>query len=167
MAISVQCSRCRKRLKAKEELTGKRVRCPSCGQVIIVRGAHSSSQPKVGSARTPPVSPPDSNPFAFEESDRGAQLANEELDARLHTRQLKYKRERLKNACYATMGGGCGLILLAIFLAFVTLSVTGGNDVVLAWGAAASGALMLLGGFLKLIRVLVMRDATVDSAEEP
>ncbi len=34
MPISVQCPGCGKKLKAKDELAGKRVKCPSCGQVL-------------------------------------------------------------------------------------------------------------------------------------
>lgn len=36
MSISVQCSGCGKSLKAKDELAGRRVKCPDCGQVVVV-----------------------------------------------------------------------------------------------------------------------------------
>lgn len=36
MAISIQCPDCEKKLKAKDELAGKRVKCPACGQLISV-----------------------------------------------------------------------------------------------------------------------------------
>ena len=36
MPISVQCSTCRKRFKAGDQLAGKRVKCPQCGSVIAI-----------------------------------------------------------------------------------------------------------------------------------
>lgn len=36
MAISILCPGCQKKLKVKDELAGKRVKCPGCGQVIVV-----------------------------------------------------------------------------------------------------------------------------------
>lgn len=46
MAISVQCSGCEKKLKVKDELAGMRVKCPSCGQVIVIPAVRPASQPK-------------------------------------------------------------------------------------------------------------------------
>jgi len=45
MTISVECSACKKKLKAKDELAGKRAICPSCGQTIVVRGDMCASPP--------------------------------------------------------------------------------------------------------------------------
>lgn len=39
MAISVQCPGCRKPLKARDELAGKRVKCPACGNSVTVAAA--------------------------------------------------------------------------------------------------------------------------------
>ena len=36
MSIRVLCPSCQKKLNAKEELAGKRVKCPGCGQVLVV-----------------------------------------------------------------------------------------------------------------------------------
>lgn len=36
MSISVQCPACRKKLKARDDLAGKRVKCPACGQPVLV-----------------------------------------------------------------------------------------------------------------------------------
>ncbi len=36
MSISVQCPGCEKKLKAKDELVGKRVKCPGCGELLVV-----------------------------------------------------------------------------------------------------------------------------------
>ena len=44
MSIGVQCPGCDKKLKTKDELAGKRVKCPSCGQAIVIPVAHPASQ---------------------------------------------------------------------------------------------------------------------------
>ena len=36
MAISIECSGCKKRLQVKDAMAGKRGKCPSCGQTIVV-----------------------------------------------------------------------------------------------------------------------------------
>ncbi len=42
MSISFQCPDCKKHLSPKDELVGKRVKCPSCGNVILVPAANES-----------------------------------------------------------------------------------------------------------------------------
>lgn len=42
MAIVVQCT-CGKRLSAKEELRGKRVKCPACQQLLTVPAANDAA----------------------------------------------------------------------------------------------------------------------------
>src|SRR4051794_12887314 len=46
MSISIQCGGCQKKLKTKDELAGKRVKCPGCGLLILVPVALPASQPK-------------------------------------------------------------------------------------------------------------------------
>ena len=54
MSISIQCPGCEKKLSAKDELAGKRVKCPGCGQAILVPAAQpNASAPSQGK---PPVS---------------------------------------------------------------------------------------------------------------
>jgi hypothetical protein len=36
MSISVLCQNCQKKLKAKSELAGKRLKCPSCGSLVEI-----------------------------------------------------------------------------------------------------------------------------------
>src|SRR4051794_37382534 len=44
MSIGVRCPGCAKKVKAKDELAGKRVKCPSCGQAVVLPSVHTSSQ---------------------------------------------------------------------------------------------------------------------------
>ena len=79
MSISVQCPACKKNLKTKDELAGKRVKCPGCGYVILVPAAQPESQPKAikPSQANPPVpkkaeakSPPPSRTPSARAADR-------------------------------------------------------------------------------------------------
>lgn len=45
MPISVQCPSCAKRLKTKDELAGKKIKCPGCGQVLPVPGGAPAGEP--------------------------------------------------------------------------------------------------------------------------
>lgn len=53
MSIRVECPGCQKKLNAKDELGGKRARCPSCGQVLLVPRAPSASLQTKTSAQPP------------------------------------------------------------------------------------------------------------------
>lgn len=57
MSISFQCPGCEKKLKAKDESSGKRLKCPGCGQSLLVPGASSQSLPN-SPAALPLNSPP-------------------------------------------------------------------------------------------------------------
>lgn len=52
----VQCSGCEKKLKVKDELVGKRVKCPVCDQVFVAQAAHPPSevQARTRSSEKPP-----------------------------------------------------------------------------------------------------------------
>ena len=53
MPISIQCPSCGKRLHGQNELAGKRVKCPKCGQVLVMPGARP---PAISSFRPTPQS---------------------------------------------------------------------------------------------------------------
>src|SRR5690348_9992307 len=44
MAISFACS-CGKSFRAKDELAGKRTKCPACGQVLVIPSSQVSEPP--------------------------------------------------------------------------------------------------------------------------
>jgi predicted RNA-binding Zn-ribbon protein involved in translation (DUF1610 family) len=44
MAISMACPSCKKKLKAKEELAGRRVKCPGCGNAVLIPGASAIAE---------------------------------------------------------------------------------------------------------------------------
>lgn len=53
MPISLTCPACRKKLTARDELAGKRVKCPGCRQPLLLPGARPSEHTAVGPAIQP------------------------------------------------------------------------------------------------------------------
>src|SRR5690349_9470735 len=47
MAIAVGCPACGKQLRVKDEFAGKRVKCPSCGQILALPSSPPASPPVV------------------------------------------------------------------------------------------------------------------------
>ena len=41
--IAISCSACQKKLSVKDDLAGKKVKCPGCGQVTTVRAPSAAS----------------------------------------------------------------------------------------------------------------------------
>jgi RsiW-degrading membrane proteinase PrsW (M82 family)/DNA-directed RNA polymerase subunit RPC12/RpoP len=62
MAISLTCGECGKRLKARDELAGKRLPCPHCGQKILIPEADADIATFLLQEETPPESPPSPAP---------------------------------------------------------------------------------------------------------
>ncbi len=58
MSISIRCPGCEKRLKAKDELAGKRVKCPGCGHRVLIPGGHSPAQQEIAISPSPKQSLP-------------------------------------------------------------------------------------------------------------
>ena len=58
MSISVQCPSCEKKLKAKDELAGKRVKCPNCAQLVVVPSVCSAPLQPTPPNPSPRKSPP-------------------------------------------------------------------------------------------------------------
>lgn len=56
MLIRFQCPGCEKKLTAKDDFVGKRVKCPGCGQLLVVPRASSASV-QSSTTTTPPVKP--------------------------------------------------------------------------------------------------------------
>ena len=60
MSISIVCGSCQKRLAVKDELAGKRIKCPGCGTVVPVLAAPSPKPASAPAVKTPamPARPP-------------------------------------------------------------------------------------------------------------
>jgi len=54
--ISFACDKCNKQLKVKDELAGKKVKCPGCGQPMLVPALATAPAHQVGEERTVPPS---------------------------------------------------------------------------------------------------------------
>ncbi|MFO0843862.1 MAG: hypothetical protein U0797_15940 [Gemmataceae bacterium] len=60
MFIKVQCENtgCAKRLKVKEELVGKRAKCPACGHSFIIPASRETPEPEEAPAPAAPKAKP-------------------------------------------------------------------------------------------------------------
>jgi hypothetical protein len=54
MAISIACSSCHKALKVKDELAGRKVKCPQCGNVIAVQQERAEANARITAKRPVP-----------------------------------------------------------------------------------------------------------------
>src|SRR4051812_1508651 len=120
MSISLQCTNCGKTSKAKEELAGKRVKCPACGQVIMVSAVCPPSQTTATSAL--PGKLPDDNTGKPPAPPPLPVVAPPPLPARPERRRVRWP-------WYA----GIGAVTLCVVAGVVLiLAVTGNNKTVLS-----------------------------------
>jgi hypothetical protein len=102
MAIKLNCSRCKKALRVKDELAGKKVRCPGCQQILVVpEPAHPSAEIEALAAAAlseQPAAPAPAAPAATikfhcsycdEEVQASAELAGRQMPCPSCTRIIK------------------------------------------------------------------------------
>jgi hypothetical protein len=104
MTIALSCPSCDKALKVKDELAGKKVKCPGCGEPILVELADEAV--------------PES---AAEEKPRRKVVADEEADER--PRKKKKKKKKSNSLLWIALGGGAVLLVLLIGVGVVLLIV--------------------------------------------
>jgi ribosomal protein S27E len=92
MAIALTCSQCEHDLKVKEELAGRRIKCPECGQVLAV----PESSPRGGAVAA------------------GASAKSRDLDGEEEVRPRKKKKKRKQSNKALLIGLAVGAVLLAI-----------------------------------------------------
>jgi predicted RNA-binding Zn-ribbon protein involved in translation (DUF1610 family) len=52
MAISVACPSCERELKVKDELAGRKVKCPGCGEAVTIPASEEEEEPAVKKRRS-------------------------------------------------------------------------------------------------------------------
>ncbi|HXT58274.1 MAG TPA: hypothetical protein VN699_06545, partial [Pirellulales bacterium] len=75
MTIVVECGVCGRRSGAKDEWVGRQLKCPGCGQKLLIQGpaAPAASQPPQARGPQPPRSTPATAPQARPATARPAQ----------------------------------------------------------------------------------------------
>lgn len=155
MPIVIPCS-CGKQLRVGDELFGKKVRCPACGEILRVDSSPASSPSKPSGKTNPGSAPPDS----AEESPRARVKAEkpsgkrvrpegeepeleedegEEYEDRPRPSKRKRTRKGMSTGTWVGIGIGAVAVLLAIcggvgWLAYSALS--GGVEKALTGGVA-------------------------------
>jgi hypothetical protein len=115
MPISLACPKCQKRLRIKDELAGKRVRCPGCGSLLPVP---APAEPAPAPPPTVPVAPQAQEPVLV-------LAAPAELDGGSVSPQSLPGRRCLW-PWLAAGGGGLALVLMIVLV--VVLASGGGGD---------------------------------------
>jgi DNA-directed RNA polymerase subunit RPC12/RpoP len=117
MSVTLQCE-CGKRLRVKDDLAGKRVKCPSCGHAILVPPLQSVSQPKAttSSPRNRPATskgkPSHNQPTPVATGTTANSQANEL--ARLREVRIAQRIENKGKEKTEQRGIGCVLMVIGI-----------------------------------------------------
>jgi len=101
----LSCPSCEKALKVKDELAGKKVKCPGCGEPIVVEAADD----------------PESETAVQEPPRRKARATDAEDDDR--PRKKKKKKKKSNSLLWILLGGGAALLLLLIGVGLVLFFV--------------------------------------------
>ncbi len=138
MPISVQCSECHKKLKARDEMAGKRVKCPVCGKSLEIPSLAVSQQP----AKAPPPLPLASQ-GARVAADTDAVIVRE-LTRLSHCHEAVTAAEKFGRDPSTAIGAGCGVGCATLFAVGIVLGLVLGTPAP-DKNAARGGVLVLAG----------------------
>jgi DNA-directed RNA polymerase subunit RPC12/RpoP len=125
MAINVPCG-CGKTLKAKDTMAGKRVRCPNCAKIVIVRvpAASPPPQPRFVKQQVPAGPPPRPTHFEEEPVTELTEFLEDERRAPPFIRR-KPSSKMLVPVIVGIAGGIVGMVVLIVGL-FAIVNTPGG-----------------------------------------
>jgi predicted Zn finger-like uncharacterized protein len=107
MAIALTCPACERALKVKDELAGRKIKCPKCGSVIAVMSKEADSETRITSQKPTRVL--------------------EDEDPEEEERPKKKKRKRSKSNSGLLIGAAiAGVALIGVVVVF--LLMRGGNE---------------------------------------
>ena len=96
MAIETKCAKCEKKLKVKDELAGKKIKCPGCGATVNIPGAGGKQDIHPDLNSTESILNLNLNKFKHKEIDPDDEDVNlDELEGAV---VLRKKREQQKNS---------------------------------------------------------------------
>jgi hypothetical protein len=116
MSISVTCD-CGKQLQVKDELEGKRVRCPACGQPVLVTAA-SAGKGKPAPSKAGKGQRPDDDDADEAEEDRPRSTARKGKKGRP-------ARDTSNTALWFVIGGGVAVLVLVVLVAILVINRLG------------------------------------------
>jgi predicted Zn finger-like uncharacterized protein len=110
MTIALSCPACKQALKVKDELAGRKVKCPKCGSVIAVAGAPEDREVRITAKETAPRVPHDEE----EGLDQGE-------------RPKRKKKKKAKSSRGLLIGAAAGAVLLVAVVALIIVQMGGGG----------------------------------------
>src|SRR5262249_52421865 len=110
MTIALSCPSCGQALKVKDELAGRKVKCPKCSNVIAVLGAKTDSDARI-TAKAP----------------RSRMQDDKEQDDEPegYERPKKKKKKKAKNNRGLLIGAAVAGVVLIAIIVIILLSVSG------------------------------------------
>lgn len=121
MPIAVSCRECGRRFKARDELAGRKVKCPECGEPVRV--PEEQDEPAVSAGPPPRRSRPPEHEDA-EPSPRRRSRRDEDDDEDERPRK---KKESNKGLIIGLCAGG-GVVLIGAVVLIIILTSGGGDD---------------------------------------
>ncbi len=114
MAISLTCPSCERALKVKDELAGRKIKCPACGSVITVIAKEANSDARITAKKAQParVSRDDDDEPEEEERPR------------------KKRKKKGKSNLGLIIGGGAAAVVVIAVVAFLLMRDTTPKKVV-------------------------------------
>ena len=145
MSLSLVCSSCQARLKVRENLAGRKIKCPKCGQTLVVPTDEEpeSAPPKASpiTSRPRPVEEEEERPTRKRRSEEDNEETEEDEDCGRRRRRERDDREddrpRPRRKRKAGKSGGKGLLIVLL---------AGGGLVVLLLGGVLLAFYFFAGG---------------------
>ena len=113
MSLSITCSNCQKNLKVKEELAGKKVRCPDCSGAISVPAKSAAAEDDFSDDRDEAASPRRKRRVVQDEDEFEDMPV---IKPRAKTSKKKSSQRKSNGKLWLWIGGSCAVGLLAIFV---------------------------------------------------
>jgi hypothetical protein len=115
MAIALACPACKRALKVKDELAGRKIKCPGCAAVLLVPGKKTESETRITAKKPSPV------PVAADDDD-------EPEDDERPKKKKKKKAAGNRGLLIGAAVGGV-VVIVAIVLFFMTRGDSPNNKV--------------------------------------
>jgi hypothetical protein len=125
MPVQLRCV-CGKLLRARDELIGKRVKCPGCGAALLVRAAPQPEEPDGGAIRQSPSHRPPPRAAAEPPRPHRRTLGDEPAGRPPHEKRPRPRQDQGNLVLWLAVGGVGFCVVVAVVL-LVVLGSGGGS----------------------------------------
>jgi prepilin-type processing-associated H-X9-DG protein len=111
MAIALTCPSCARELKVKDELAGRKIKCPGCATILVVPGTKAESETRITAKKPSPV------PAAADDAD----------DTEDVERPKNKKKKKAAGNRGLIIGGAIAGAVVIVIVVLVIMLAGGGN----------------------------------------